>query len=151
MTVSTILMQGECLIVATLTGFSDEALRQELDRRAARRAIAVPLADGQTTQRLMQSCAQQASHAGARTGTAGEELHDVIALADFDSLALIDELGSRPGFQRTMFMASGYCLIDQDAARDLRDAVERQDYACIRDRLLQLLPVPAMVQTPATA
>lgn len=151
MTVSTIRMRGECLIVATLAGFSDEALRQELERRTASAAPTTNQHHAHGTQGMMLASVPPGTHAGARAGTAGEELHEVIALADFDSHALIDELGSRPNFHHTMREASGHCLIDLDTARDLLDAVERQDFAAIQGRLLQLLPAQAMRHLTATA
>lgn len=100
MGLKTTLMHGECLVTVTLHGFNDEALHQEIGRRAIRRArtgLSVP----KVTCSLPPGDSAEDSPSGA-VAADPHELMEVISLADFTSSALVDALSLRPDFRRTL-------------------------------------------------
>lgn len=129
MSISTVHMSGERLIVATLAGFSDEALRAEL----ARRESLARQASGSTSSAA--SSIPSGLLTGGFYGTHREEIHEVIALGDFDSLAMVDELCGRPNFYRTLLDVTGAFLFDRESARALVEAAERGDVGALRSIL----------------
>lgn len=91
MSIDITVMGSECLVVATLRGFSDEALVTELMRRMALAR------DGGQGSAVHPSLApiNPAMRSAAHSGVHGEEIHEVVSLEDFLTAALADEIASR--------------------------------------------------------
>lgn len=127
MSLSITRMRGECLVVASLQGFSDEALEAELQRRSKTRRDAGKASPPSSPPNWGPGARAQEDFNNGRA-----EILDVIALSDFDSCSLVDELQLRPNFKLMLQERFGLTLLTTEEMRSLTEACAQGSIERIR-------------------